>query len=149
MSQFSANADVAEIGVDVSRFAKPGHLLPRACMCPRNDESAGKRRSTRLRRGGKWLKTTLLVQAAWSAIKGKGSYLQSPLHRSRARRGAKRAIVATDASMSTAAWEMLRHGTEWHELGATHFDRADVAMTANSLIRRVQQIGCVVHATPA
>uniref|UniRef100_E6PKN0 Transposase, IS110 family n=1 Tax=mine drainage metagenome TaxID=410659 RepID=E6PKN0_9ZZZZ len=148
LSEVSANVVVAEIGIDMSRFATPGHLLSWACMCPRNDESAGKRRSTRLRRGGKWLKTTL-VQAAWSAIKVKGSYLQAQFHRLRARRGAKKAIVAVAASMLTAAWHMLRDGTEWHDLGAAHFDRADATKTANRLIRRLQQIGYVVQATPA
>jgi hypothetical protein len=109
-------------------------------MCPRNDESAGKRRSTRLCRGGKRLKTTL-IQAAWAAVKVKGSYLQAQFHRIRARRGAKKAIVAVAASMLTAAWHMLRDGTEWQDLGAAHFDRADAARTANRLIRRLQQIG--------
>ncbi|MFG6433937.1 IS110 family transposase, partial [Roseateles sp. LYH14W] len=70
ISDVSANVVVAEIGIDMSRFPTPGHLLFWACLCPRNDESAGKRRSTRLRRGGVWLKTTL-VQAAWAAIKVK------------------------------------------------------------------------------
>ena len=148
MSSVSAHVVVAEIGIDMSRFATPGHLLSWACMCPRSDESAGKRRSTRLRRGGKWLKTTL-VQAAWAAIKVKGSYLQAQFHRLRARRGAKKAIVAVAASMLTAAWHMLRDGTEWHDLGAAHFDRADAAKTANRLIRRLQQIGYTVHAVPA
>jgi hypothetical protein len=132
----------------MSRFAAPGHLLSWACMCPRNDESADKRRSTRLRRGGKWLKTTL-VQAAWSAIKVEGSYLQAQFHRLRARRGAKKAIVAVAASMLTGAWHRLRDGTEWHDLGAAHFDRADATKTANRLIRSLQQIGHVVQATPA
>jgi transposase len=148
LSEVSANVVVAEIGIDMSRFATPGHLLSWACLCPRNDESAGKRRSTRLRRGGKWLKTTL-VQAAWAAVKVKGSYLQAQFHRLRARRGTKKAIVAVAASMLTAAWHMLRDGTEWNELGAAHFDRADAAKTANRLIRRLQQIGYVVQATPA
>jgi transposase len=148
LSQVSANVVVAEIGIDISRFATPSQLLSWACMCPRNDESAGKRRCTRLRRGGKWLKTTL-VQAAWSAIKVKGSYLQAQFHRLRARRGAKKAIVAVAASMLTDAWHMLRKGAEWHELGAAHFDRADATKTANRLIRRLQQIGHVVQATPA
>jgi transposase len=147
LSTVAANVVVAEIGIDMSRFATPAHLLSWACMCPRNDESAGKRRSTRLRRGGKWLKTTL-VQAAWSAVKVKGSYLQAQFHRLRARRGVKKAIVAVAASMLTAAWHMLRDGTEWHDLGAAHFDRADAAKTANRLIRRLQQIGYVVQATP-
>ena len=148
LSAVSANVVVAEIGIDMSRFATPGHLLSWACMCPRNDERAGKRRSTRLRRGGKWLKTTL-VQAAWSAVKVKGSDLQAQFHRLRARRGANKAIVAVAACMLTAAWHRLRDGTEWHELGAAHFDRADAAKTAHRLIRRLQQIGYAVQVTPA
>ena len=112
LSAISAHVVVAEIGIDMSRFATPGHLLSWACLCPRNDESAGKRRSTRLRRGGNWLKTTL-VQAAWAAVKVKGSYLQAQFQRLRARRGAKKAIIAVAASMLTAAWHMLRDGTEW------------------------------------
>ena len=148
LSAVGSNVVVAEIGIDMSRFATPGHLLSWACMCPRNDESAGKRRSTRLRRGGKWLKTTM-VQAAWAAIKVKGSYLQAQFHRLRARRGAKKAIIAVAASMLTAAWHMLRDGTEWHDLGAAHFDRADAHKTAIRLIRRLQQIGYAVQLTPS
>jgi len=148
LSDVSAHVIVAEIGIDMSRFPTPGHLLSWACMCPRSDESAGKRRSTRLRRGGNWLKTTL-VQAAWSAVKVKGGYLQAQFHRLRARRGAKKAIIGVAASMLTAAWHMLRDGTEWHDLGAAHFDRADAHKTANRLIRRLQQIGYAVQVTPA
>ncbi|CAI09160.1 Transposase, fragment [Aromatoleum aromaticum EbN1] len=147
LSAVSAHVVVAEIGIDMSRFATPGHLLSWACLCPRNDESAGKRRSTRLRRGANWLKTTL-VQAAWAAIKVKGSYLQAQFHRLRARRGAKKAIIGVAASMLTAAWHMLRDGTEWQDLGATHFDRADAHKTANRLIRRLQQIGYAVSVVP-
>lgn len=148
LGDVSAHVIVSEIGIDMSRFATPAHLVSWACLCPRNDESAGKRRSTRLRRGGKWLKTTL-IQAAWAAVKVKGSYLQAKFHRIRSRRGSKKAIVAVAASMLTSAWHMLRDGTAWNELGAAHFDRADAAKTANRLIRRLQQIGYVVHAQPA
>jgi transposase len=148
MSDVASHVVVAEIGIDMSRFATPAHLRSWACFCPRNDESAGKRRSTRLRRGGHWLKTTL-VQAAWAAVRVKGSYLQAQFHRIRARRGAKKAIIAVAASMLTAIWHMLRDGTEWRELGAAHFDRADAKKTAKRLIRRLQQIGYVVTATPA
>ena len=147
LSAVGSNVVIAEIGIDMSRFATPGHLLSWACMCPRNDESAGKRRSTWLRRGGKWLKTTM-VQAAWAAIKVKGSYLQAQFHRLRARRGAKKAIIAVAASMLTAAWHMLRNGTEYRDLGAAHFDRADAHKTATRLIRRLQQIGYAVQLTP-
>jgi transposase len=138
---------VAEIGLDMTRFATPAHLRSWSCLCPRNDESAGKRRSTRLRPGANWLKTTL-VQAAWAAVKVRGSYLQALFRRLSPRRGAKKAIVAVAASMLTAIWHMLRNGTEWRELGAAHFDRADAKKTATRLIRRLQQIGYVVQVTP-
>ena len=148
LSEVASNVVIAEIGLDMSRFATPAHLLSWACLCPRNDESAGKRRSTRVRKGGKWLKTTM-VQAAWAAVRVKGSYLQAQFHRIRARRGAKKAIIAVAASMLTAAWHMLRSGSEWRELGGGFFDRADAEKTAQRLIRRLQQIGYVVQATPA
>jgi transposase len=148
LSDVSAHVIVAEIGIDMSRFPTPGHLLSWACLCPRNDESAGKRRSTRVRKGGKWLKTTL-VQAAWAAVKVKGGYLQAQFHRLRARRGAKKAIMGVAASMLTSAWHMLRNQTEWRDLGASHFDRADATKTANRLIRRLQQIGYAVQVSPA
>jgi transposase len=148
ISEVSAHVIVSEIGIDMDRFATPGHLLSWACLCPRNDESAGKRRSTRLRQGGNWLKPTL-VQGAWAAVRVKGGYLQAQFHRIRARRGSKKAIIAVAASMLTAAWHMLRDGTQWHDLGAAHFDRADSSRTASRLIRRLEQIGYVVHATPA
>ncbi|MEN5157745.1 transposase, partial [Achromobacter spanius] len=140
LSEVSAQVLIAEIGLDMSRFASADRLRSWACLCPRNDESAGKRRSTRLRSGGQWLKTTL-VQAAWAAVRVKGGYLQAQFHRLRARRGVKKAIVAVASSMLTAAWYMLKNDTPWHDLGAAHFDRADAAKTANRLVHRLQQIG--------
>lgn len=81
------------------------------------------------------------MQAAWFAAKVKGSYLQAQFHRLSARRGAKKAIIAVAASMLTAAWHRLRDGTEWHDLGATHFDRANAIKTAKCLIRRLGRSG--------
>jgi len=148
VSEVSANVLIAEIGIDMSRFASPAHLLSWACLCPRSDESAGKRRSTRLRRGGVWLKSTL-VQSAWSAVRVNGGYLQAQFHRIRARRGVKKAIIAVAASMLTAVWHMLRDGTEWHDLGAAHFDQANTQKVANRLLKRLQSIGYNVQITPA
>ena len=71
INKLSAEAIVSEIGVDMSRFTTAGHLLSWAHLCPRNDESAGKRRSSRLRKGGRWLKTTL-VQCAHAAKNKRG-----------------------------------------------------------------------------
>jgi transposase len=148
LSAVRAHMVIAEIGIDMSRFATPAHLRSWSCRCPRNDQSAGKRRSTRLRPGANWLKTTL-VQAAWAAVKVKGSYLQALFRRLSPRRGAKKAIVAVAASMLTAIWHMLRDGTLWNDLGAAHFDRSNTKKTATRLIRRLQQIGYTVTPAPA
>jgi transposase len=71
---------LSEIGPDMTRFPTAGHLLSWAGLCPRNDESAGKRRSTRLRKGSPWLKT-LLVQCAWAARRKKSSYFNAQFYR--------------------------------------------------------------------
>jgi len=90
VDELSACVILAEIGRDMSRFPTAGHLISWAGLCPRNDESAGKRRSTRMRKGAAWLKTTL-VQCAAAAARKKASYLQALFHRLRARRGAQKA----------------------------------------------------------
>jgi len=72
----AARIVLSEIGPDMTRFPTAGHLLSWAGLCPRNDETAGKRRSTRLRKGDPWLKT-LLVQCAWAAKRKKGSYFNA------------------------------------------------------------------------
>ena len=140
ISDLVAQVIVAEIGVDMTRFATAGHLISWAGLCPRNDESAGKRRSTRLRKSGTWLKTTL-VTAAWSAVKVKASYLRAQFLRIKARRGAKKAIIAVAASMLTAAYFMLRDGVPYRDLGPSHFDKRHRETTIRRLLRRLHDLG--------
>ena len=97
IKSLGAHVIVSEIGIDMSRFPSHAHLISWAGICPRNDESAGKRRSNRLRKGAPWLKTTL-IQCAWAAVKKKDSYLQAQFYRIKARRGPKKAIMAVAAS---------------------------------------------------
>lgn len=144
VSDVVAQVIVAEIGTDMSRFATAGHLLSWAGLCPRNDESAGKRRSTRLRKGGNWLKTTL-VQAAWSAARTKGTYLQAQFLRLRSRRGPKKAVIAVAASMLTAVYHMLRDGTFYDDLGADYFERRDHERLKRRLLQRLEGLGYQVE----
>jgi len=134
---------VAEIGVDMSRFATSAHLISWAGLCPKSDESAGKRRSTRVRKSGTWIKTAL-VTAAWAAVRVKTSYLHAQFLRIKARRGAKKAILAVAASMLTAAYHMLRDGVEYTDLGAAFLDRQDRSKVIRRLLKRLQDLGCNV-----
>jgi transposase len=144
VSDIVANVIVAEIGTDMSRFPTAAHLVSWACLCPRNDESAGKRRSTRTRNGANWLKTTL-VTAAWAAVRKNDSYLRAQFLRIKSRRGPKKAILAVAASMLTAAYYILRDGVPYRDLGQQHFDRRDNAKAIRRLVQRLANLGCKVH----
>jgi transposase len=147
ISDLTAQAIVADIGTDMTRFPSDAHLRSWACICPRNDESAGKRRSTSVRKGGSWLKTTL-VSAAWAAVRVKGAYFQGQFHRLRARRGPKKAILAVASSMLTCAYHMLKNGVEYRDLGADHFARRDREKMIQGLVRRINDLGCEVQLIP-
>lgn len=148
VSHVTAHVIVAEIGIDMTRFPTVKHLISWAGLCPRMDESAGKRRSTRIRKGAPWLKT-VLVQCAWAATRTKGTYLQAQFRRLKGRRGAMKAIVAVAASILTAAYYMLRDGVPYRDLGADHLDRRDKAKLARRLARRIQDLGYDVQFTAA
>jgi transposase len=144
----AARVIVAAIGLDMDRFPTAGHLVSWAGLCPRNDESAGKRRSDRLRKGAPWLKT-ILVQCAWAASRKKASYLQAQYHRLRARRGTRKAVCAVAASILTAAYHMLKNGTAYRDLGPGHLDRRSREAQARRLVRRLADLGYAVELAPA
>ncbi len=140
VSDVAASVIVAEIGTDMSRFPTVGHLISWAGLCPKNDESAGTRRSTRIRKGAPWLKTAL-VQSAWAAARSNQTYLHAQFLRLKTRRGARKAIIAVAASILTAAYFMLRNGTTYQDLGADYFDRRDRRRVAARLVRRLKTLG--------
>jgi len=147
VSDLGAQVIVSEIGTDMSRFPSEGQLISWAGMCPRNDESAGKRRSNRMRKGAPWLKTTL-VQCAWAAVRKKDSYLKAQFLRIKARRGPKKAIMAVAASILTAIYHMLKDGTLYQDLGSNHFQTRSKGQQTQRLVKRLADLGYEVALKP-
>ena len=148
IAELSANVILAEIGLDMSRFPTVGHLISWAGLCPRSDESAGRKRSTKLRKGGTWLKT-VLVQCAWAAIRRKDTYLRAQFLRLKSRRGPKKAIMAVAASILTAVYYILERQVDYQELGGDYFERRDKDKICRSLLRRLENLGLKVTVEPA
>lgn len=147
IATLAATVILAEIGRDMSRFPTAGHLLAWAGLCPSQNESAGKRKSSRLRKGAPWLKT-VLVQCAWAASRKKDSYYKAQFNRLRAKHGPKKAICAVAASMLTAIYHMLKDGTEHQDLGADHFDRRSTEVKAKRLVAQLTKLGYGVELKP-
>jgi len=147
VSSLSAEVIVSEIGIDMSRFRTEDNLISWAGLCSKNDESAGKRRSKRMKKGAPWLKTTL-IQCAWAATRTKGTYLHAQYLRLRSRRGPKIAIGGVAASILTAAYHMLKNGTVYQDLGANHFDNRAKGKQVLQLLNRLRNLGFAVQITP-
>ena len=94
----SAEIILAEIGQDMTRFPTSGHICSWAGVCPGNNESAGKRRSGKTRKGNKILKSTL-VECAQSAVRRKDTFFYAQYQRIAMRRGKKRATLAVAHSI--------------------------------------------------
>jgi transposase len=139
---------IAEIGTDMSPFPTAGHLVSWAGLAPRLDESAGKRRSTRIKNGAPWLKPTL-VQSGWAATRKKNTYLQAQFLRLKARRGPKKAVIAVAASILTIVYHMLRDGTYYRDLGPEYFARRNPAKLAAKLANRIRNLGYQVEISAA
>ena len=142
-----AEALVAEIGVDLTRFPTAKHLASWAGLCPGNHESAGKRRGGATRKGSPWLRACL-VQAAHAAARTKGTYLAAQYRRLAARRGRAKAAVAVAHSILIIVYHVLTEGTVYCDLGGNYFDERNRQGVAQRLVHRLQGLGYGVTLVP-
>jgi transposase len=137
---WTAEILVAEIGVDMTRFPTAGHLASWAGMCPGNNESAGKRKSGKTRKGDTWLRTAL-VEAAHAASRARATYLAAQYHRLVTRRGKKKAAVAVGHTILKIAYHLLSRATEYTDLGVHYFDERDEQHVTHRLVNRLEALG--------
>jgi transposase len=147
INQRLAQVILAEVGTDRSRFPDANHLVSWAGLCPGNNESAGKRRSSRIRHGNQALKNAL-VEAAHAAAHTKETYLQSLYKRLASKRGKKRAMIAVARSILVSIYHMLSRGSTWQDLGADYFERRNAMQIVTRLTNRLQNLGYQVALTP-
>jgi transposase len=143
IGQRTAEILVAEIGTDMSRFPSAKHLAAWAGMAPGNNESAGKRRNGKTRKGSPWLRTAL-TEAGQAAGRAKGTYLSAQYHRLAARRGRKRAVIAVGHTILVIAYHLLRRGTTYQELGGNYFDERERETVTQRLLGRLKHLGVCV-----
>jgi transposase len=139
---------IAELGVDLSVFSDADHCASWAGLVPGENQSAGKKKSTRCRKGNKALRR-VLTQDAWAASHCRRGYLRAFFQRVKSRQGWAKAVVATAHKILVIAFHMLRSDTPYKELGDDYFDRINPARTTRKLVARLEALGHQVQLSKA
>ena len=147
VQQDTAAVLIAELGVDMNVFPSAGHAAAWAGLCPGNNESAGRKRSSSVRKGNVHLKTALMM-AAKCAVKKKGSYLRAKYYRLTPHMKPLQAQMAIAHKMLISAYHMLRDEQDYKELGAGYLDLKKQKQVQGALVRRLEQMGYQVKLEP-
>ncbi len=147
INQRVAEGVLSEIGVDMSCFPTHRHAASWAGLCPGNNESAGKRKSGKIRKGNQWLRR-YLVEASWAAVRKKGTYLSALYHRLVVRRGKKKAIVAVAHALLVMIYHIFKDQVPYRELGSGHFDKINAVYVKRHHIKRLENLGFKVILEP-
>lgn len=140
VDRIAAISIVAETGGDMQRFPSAGHLCSWGAMCPGQNESAGKRRSGKTRKGNRYLRRTL-IQAALAATRKRDCALQARYHRVKRQRGHKKAVVAVGHQILEIAYYVMRDGVAYQELGADYFDRRHQERAVRRHVKQLEALG--------
>lgn len=140
VDRIAAISIVAETGGDMQRFPSAAHLCSWGAMCPGQNESAGKRRSGKTRKGNRYLRRTL-IQSALAATRKRDCALQTRYHRVKRQRGHKKAVVAVGHQILEIAYYIMRDGVTYHELGADYFDRRHQERAVRRHVKQLQALG--------
>lgn len=140
IDRIAAVSILAETGGDMQRFPSAAHLCSWGAMCPGQNESAGKRRSGKTRKGNVYLRRTL-IQAALAATRKRQCALQTRYHRVKRQRGHKKAVIAVAHQILEIAYYVMRDGVVYHELGADYFVRRDRERTKRRSIAQLEALG--------
>jgi transposase len=140
IKDLAAASIVAELGVDMNQFNDASHLSAWAGLCPGNYESAGKKKSSRIRKGNKHLKITM-TQVAWAASRTKNTYLGAKYRALIPKKGKKRAIIAIGRKMLVICYHMLKKRVPFNELGIDFLDKLEPERKAKYHEKRLEELG--------
>jgi transposase len=141
-----ATVYISEMGVDTSPWPTYQHAASWAGLCPGHHESAGKNKSGRTRHGNRWIKQAF-IQAAWSAQRANGTYMQAHYRRIRSRRGPKKAAVAVAHSLFVRCYMLAATGQVYRDLGGAYFDQRRKDAITRRLVGRLNELGYQVSLT--
>ncbi|AJY74447.1 IS110 family transposase [Paenibacillus beijingensis] len=136
----TAEQILAEVGTDVgSRFPSAPNLCSWAGLVPGQNESAGKRKSSKTRKGNKYLRAAL-IEVAHSVCRS-DNYLGAQYRRIAARKGRHRAAVAVAHSIMTIVYYVLTRKEDYKDLGSHYFEQRQQEAIVRQAVRKLENLG--------